>query len=381
MKYPAEFDSIRCYLDEDVTTILPQLIAQPEVSYILASLLGEENTKKLVQKLQTVNTITDFQATVFAVILHALAKKTTAEVCLLGKENIPQQPSLFLTNHRNIICDPALLNMLLFDNGMATTQIAIGNNLLIQPWIEMAVRLNKCFLVKRDGGVREQLLISKNMSEYIRQTLSLKGDSIWMAHREGRAKNSDDRTAPAIIKMLNMSGEGSFVEKLRALSIVPIAINYEFDPADFLKAKEMQQKRDDAAYKKSPMDDMLNMKADIMGYKGRVAFAICPPLQVPDAWNELPRTSQADTAASAIDALIHANYQLFPNNYAAADLLTGTDTYSSYYTLEDKQRFMAYIDGQVQKVDLPNRDDAFLQTKLYEMYANPVFNQQKALAQ
>ncbi len=381
MKYPAEFDSMRSYVDEDVTTILPQLLAQPEMPYMLASLLGEENTQQIIQSLQGVDTIETFQKTALPPLLHALEQKTTAGVCLMGKENIPQKPSVFLTNHRNIICDPAFLNMLWNDNGLTTTQVAIGNNLLVQPWIEKTVRLNKCFLVKRDGGVREQLLISKNMSEYIRYTLQHKGDSIWMAHREGRAKNSDDRTAPAIIKMLNMSGEGSFVEKLRELSIVPVAITYEFDPADFLKAKEMQQKRDDAAYKKSPMDDMLNMKADIMGYKGRVVFAVCQPLEVPEAWNELPRSAQADAAAAAIDAAIHANYQLFPNNYVAADLLKGATTYADRYTIEDKQRYVAYIDGQIQKIDLPNRDEAFLREKLYEMYANPVFNQQKALAQ
>lgn len=380
MKYPAEFNDIRCFDDSEVAVYLPKLLAEPTVQQVLGMLLGPELMQKMQQAAPSLQTVYDFQSTYIIGLLKALMAKTTAGVQLLGAEKLDKSAAhLFMTNHRDIVLDSAFLNAMLFANGFQTTQIGIGNNLLIKPWIEWAVRLNKSFVVRRDGGVREQLLISKQMSAYMRYVLTQVKESIWIAQREGRAKDSNDVTAPAIIKMLNMSGEGTFVEKLRALNITPIAINYEYDPCDYLKAKEYQQKRDDANYKKQPADDLLNMQTGIMSYKGRISFVVSEVLQVPDAWNDVPRAMQADVAAAAIDKLIHANYLLYPNNYVAADLLSGNQEFADKYSEEDKQTFLAYIEKQLQKIDLPNRDDAFLRNKMYQMYANPVYNQQKAL--
>lgn len=380
MKYPAEFNDIRCFDDSEVAVYLPKLLAEPAVQQVLGMLLGPELMQKMQQAAPSLQTVYDFQSTFIIGLLKALMAKTTAGVQLLGAEKLDKSAAyLFMTNHRDIVLDSAFLNAMLFYNGFQTTQIGIGNNLLIKPWIEWAVRLNKSFVVRRDGGVREQLLISKHMSAYMRYVLTQVNESIWIAQREGRAKDSNDITAPAIIKMLNMSGEGTFVEKLRALNIAPIAINYEYDPCDYLKAKEYQQKRDDANYKKQPADDLLNMQTGIMSYKGRISYVVAGPLDVPDAWNDVPRAMQADVAAAAIDKMIHASYQLFPNNYVAADLLSENQDFADKYSEEDKQTFLAYIEKQLQKIDLPNRDDAFLRNKMYQMYANPVYNQQKAL--
>lgn len=379
MKYPAEFNDIRCFDDSEVAVYLPKLLAESTVQQVLGMLLGPELMQKMQQAAPSLQTVYDFQSTYIIGLLKALMAKTTAGVQLLGAEKLDKSAAyLFMTNHRDIVLDSAFLNAMLFANGFQTTQIGIGNNLLIKPWIEWAVRLNKSFVVRRDGGVREQLLISKHMSAYMRYVLTQVNESIWIAQREGRAKDSNDITAPAIIKMLNMSGEGTFVEKLRALKIAPVAINYEYDPCDYLKAKEYQQKRDDANYKKQPADDLLNMQTGIMSYKGRISYVVAGPLEVPDAWNDVPRAMQADVAAAAIDKMIHANYQLFPNNYVAADLLSENQDFADKYTAEDKQTFVAYIEKQLQKIDIPNRDDAFLRNKMYQMYANPVYNQQKA---
>ena len=379
MKYPAEFNDIRCFDDSEVAVYLPKLLAEPTVQQVLGMLLGPELMQKMQQAAPSLQTVYDFQSIYIIGLLKALMAKTTAGVQLLGAEKLDKSAAyLFMTNHRDIVLDSAFLNAMLFANGFQTTQIGIGNNLLIKPWIEWAVRLNKSFVVRRDGGVREQLLISKHMSAYMRYVLTQVNESIWIAQREGRAKDSNDITAPAIIKMLNMSGEGTFVEKLRALNIAPVAINYEYDPCDYLKAKEYQQKRDDANYKKQPADDLLNMQTGIMSYKGRISYVVAGPLEVPDAWNDVPRAMQADVAAAAIDKMIHANYQLFPNNYVAADLLSENQDFADKYTAEDKQTFVAYIEKQLQKIDITNRDDAFLRNKMYQMYANPVYNQQKA---
>lgn len=380
MKYPAEFNDIRCFDDSEVALYLPKILAEPQVQQVLTMLIGAETLQKMLQASTAMQTISDFQRTYIIGLLKALMQKTSAGATLQGAEKLDSSKAyLFMTNHRDIVLDSAFLNAMLFQNGFQTTQIGIGNNLLIKPWIEWAVRLNKSFIVRRDGTIREQLLISKQMSAYMRYVLTQAGESIWIAQREGRAKDSNDVTAPAIIKMLNMSGEGTFVEKLRALNITPVAINYEYDPCDYLKAKEFQQKRDDAQYKKQPQDDLLNMQTGIMGYKGRISFVVAGKLQVPDAWNDVPRAQQADVAAAAIDQLIHTHYQLFPNNYVAADLLHSSNLFAAHYSEQDKEKFLAYIEQQIQKIDLPHRDDAFVRQKMYQMYANPALNQQKAL--
>lgn len=380
MSYPSEFDDIRCYVDSEVNAMLAKVVQDPQVEHILTYLFGAENWQKMKAAVPQVNTVYQFQKGYIITVLQAIIQKSCTDIALVGAENIDKnQAYLHVTNHRDITLDPAFLNYLLHVNGFNTTQIGIGNNLLIMPWIEWAVRLNKAFIVRRDGGVREQLMISKHMSAYMRYVITQVKESIWIAQREGRAKDSNDLTAPAIIKMFNMSGEGSFVEKLRALRIAPIAINYEFDPCDYLKAKEFQQKRDNPSHKKSPQDDMLNMQMGIMGFKGRVRFSMAPQLEVPDAWDEVPRAMQADVAAAAVDQLIHAHYHLFPNNYVAADMVTQSNQFEAHYTPEEKEQFIAYIEKQIQKIDLPNRDDAFVRSKMYEMYANPTLNKQKAL--
>lgn len=380
MNYPGEFDDIRCYTDSEVNAMLAKVVREPQVQQILGFLFGAETAKQMVAQSAQVNSVYQFQHQYIIAVLQAIINKSCTDIALEGCENIEKTRAyLHLTNHRDITLDPALLNYLLHVNGFDTTQIGIGNNLLIMPWIEWAVRLNKSFIVRRDGGVREQLLISKHMSAYMRYVITQIKDSIWIAQREGRAKDSSDHTAPAIIKMLNMSGEGTFVEKLRELHIAPVAINYEFDPCDYLKAKEFQQKRDNPLHKKTPQDDIINMQVGIMGFKGRVRFAIANELEVPESWNDVPRANQADVAAAAIDKLIHANYHLFPNNYVAAYLLTGNEAYAAHFTVQEKQAFEAYIAEQVQKIDLPNRDDEFARQKMLLMYANPLFNKEKAL--
>ena len=184
MKYPAEFNDIRCFDDSEVAVYLPKLLAEPTVQQVLGMLLGPELMQKMQQAAPSLQTVYDFQSTYIIGLLKALMAKTTAGVQLFGAEKLDKSAAyLFMTNHRDIVLDSAFLNAMLFFNGFQTTQIGIGNNLLIKPWIEWAVRLNKSFVVRRDGGVREQLLISKHMSAYMRYVLTQVNESIWIAQR------------------------------------------------------------------------------------------------------------------------------------------------------------------------------------------------------
>ena len=380
MMYPEEFNSIRCYTDVEVPYVISQIVNRPEILKVLSYVLGPDHAEYFLRTLAPINTIDDFQREVIVTILTAIEHKSCSDVVLLGTEKISKEKgALFITNHRDIVLDSALLNMHLYFKGFNTSQIAIGNNLLIQPWIEHAVRLNKSFIVRRDGSIKQQLLISKNLSEYIRYVISERKDSVWLAQREGRAKDSNDVTQPSIIKMLNMSSKATFSESINELNITPIAINYEFDACDFLKAKEFQQKRDNPQFKKSPMDDLMSMQTGLIAPKGRVSYNVCDPIVVPESWNELSKNEQVQALTAEIDKRIHANYILYPNNYVAADILYNTHKFADKYTQKDKEKFEAYVEKQLNKIDIPNPDYPFLRHMIYTMYANPALNQEIAL--
>ena len=279
----------------------------------------------------------------------------------------------FVSNHRDIVLDSAFLDLLLVEAGYPTTvEIGIGDNLLIYPWIRRLVRMNKAFTVRRGLSPKEMLASSKLMSEYIHYAVTQKKENIWIAQREGRAKDSDDRTQESVLKMLAMGGD------LRELNIVPLTISYEYDPCDYLKAQEFQQKRDNPAFKKSRQDDLDNMKTGIFGYKGRVHYHCGTPI---NAWideiKDLPRNEFFAELARRMDVEIHEGYQLFPCNYIALDELRGTTEYSAHYTQKDKTKFDEYLAGQIAKVKLHNRDEKFLRERMLTMYANPAINKLK----
>ena len=211
------------------------------------------------------------------------------------------------------------------------------------------------------------------MSSYIHYAVTQKRENIWIAQREGRAKDSSDHTQDAVLKMLAMGGE------LRELNICPLTISYEFDPCDYLKAQEFQQKRDNPAFKKSRQDDLDNMKTGIFGYKGRVHYHCGTPI---NQWlaelDGLPRNEYFQQLSQRIDQEIHAGYRLYPCNYIALDELEGNQACADHYTQKDKERFGQYLQGQLAKIKIPNKDEAFLRERMLTMYANPLRNYMKA---
>jgi hypothetical protein len=283
---------------------------------------------------------------------------------------------LFLSNHRDIVLDAGLLNILRFDKGFRTTEIAIGDNLLIHPWIDKLVRLNKSFIVRRGLSIKERLIASKHMSEYIHYAISEKKESVWIAQREGRAKNSDDRTQDSLLKMLALYPEDKpFPESLKELNLIPLSISYEYDPCDYLKAKEFQQKRDDPDFKKTQRDDLLNMEIGILGQKGNVVFrfgnCINPGLE---KITEPDKRLQPELAAKIIDREIHRNYEIFPCNYIAYDLFYKETGFKDKYTAQQLDDFRSYLDKQIKKIDLDYIDYDFVWDKMLEMYSNTLKN-------
>ena len=242
--------------------------------------------------------------------------------------------------------------------------------------------MNKAFTVRRGLSPKETLRSSQLMSRYIHHAVTDKKENIWIAQREGRAKDSDDRTQEAVLKMLAMgSEEHQLVDKLRDLNIVPLTISYEYDPCDYLKAQEFQLKRDNPGFKKSRQDDLDNMKTGIFGYKGRVVYRAAAPVNTwIDELKDLPKTEFYAALSARMDQEIHRGYEIYPNNYVAADELEGSNGFASHYTAADKKRFDDYLSAQLGKINLPQKDEAFLRERMLTMYANPLKNYLKVKA-
>ena len=377
MKIPQEFDTIRPWEPEDLPEVFDRLLANDQFKQVLAYLYPQVPFEMIAQKLKACKTNLDFQLAFAYDFVQGILKKaaTGCEMDCAAIDNTRNYT--FISNHRDIVLDSAFLDVMLIDNGFKTTcEIAIGDNLLSLPWVKDLVRVNKAFIVERALSMRQMLMSSKRLSDYMHFAIKEKNENIWIAQREGRAKDSDDRTQKSILQMMAMGGEGSIIERLKQLHLVPLSISYEYDPCDFLKAKEYQQKRDVEGWKKGPMDDLVSMQTGIFGYKGHVHYHAAPCIdEYLDTLDpEMPKQELFNTIAAHIDHEIHSHYHLYPGNYVALDLLENTEAHSSEYTPEDKARFEKYIAGQLAKIELPDKDEAFLKEKILTMYANPVRN-------
>lgn len=389
MAIPAEFDEIRPYDTGEVQQAFNELLADRQFSTMLRGIVPwlPKSLRNAVLKMAFIGVKSplDFQKRFMKPIVRHIIRKHT-DGCTFDDKCLPRDFSLrytFVSNHRDIVLDSALLDVMLVETGYPTTvEIGIGDNLLIYPWIKRLVRMNKAFTVRRGLTPKEMLRSSQIMSRYIHYAVTQKHENIWIAQREGRAKDSDDRTQDSVLKMLAMGGEGKPIDSLREINIVPLTISYEFDPCDYLKAQEFQQKRDNPAFKKSRQDDLDNMKTGIFGYKGRVHYHCAAPINTwIDELGDLPKTEFFAALSKRIDRELHANYRLFPCNYIALDELEETKKYAQHYTEADKKRFEDYLKGQLEKVKIANPDVKFLRERMLTMYANPLRNYLKAKAE
>ena len=378
MRTPEEFDEIRPYDPEELPAVFEELIADPEFRAATEQVLPEVPYEVACNRIRRCRTNLEVQQTLLYPLLHVIVGKCSDGLVLENSQSVDKSvPHTFITNHRDIVMDSAFLSISLLDNGFGNTmEIAIGDNLLIRPWIKKLVRVDKAFIVQRSVSLRQMLASSTRLSRYMHYAIATKHENIWIAQREGRAKDSNDRTQDSILKMMAMGGEGSTIDRLKQLNLVPTALSYEYDPCDYLKAQEFQQKRDIEGFKKSPKDDLVNMQTGIFGYKGRICFRMAGPL---NDWlgtlpADMPKTELFTAVASHIDKEIHRNYKLYAGNYVAADLLRGTQEFAAHYTPDEKARFETYLENRLEKVTLPNPDTAFLRERLLTMYANPVFN-------
>jgi len=373
----SKFDDIAPLYDHEVEQSIKDMLADPGFKHAVGYIIPNVDWDEFSSEMLKYKTKEQFQAEMIYPVVSMLGAKVSTSIRGDKWENIDTSVEhLFLSNHRDIVLDAGLLNILRHTEGLRTTEIAIGDNLLIHPWIDKLVRMNKSFIVRRGLSIKERLNASKHLSEYIHYAINTKKESVWVAQREGRAKNSDDRTQDSLLKMLALYPDDKpFLGSLKELNLIPLSISYEYDPTDYLKAKEFQQKRDNPDFKKTQRDDLLNMEIGILGNKGNVVFrfgkCINPELEkitTPD------KRLQPELTAKIIDKEIHSNYEIFPCNYIAHDLLHNENRFEDKYTPQQTEDFKNYLNAQIKKIDLDYIDHDFVWEKMLEMYSNTLKN-------
>lgn len=368
------FDDIRPYTDKEVREKIRLMLKDPVFDEVLMHMFKFRPKVQMVKlQLRTVRKIRQLQGTFIYDLLRMIINKTSSGLSSSGIEKLDKKkPYLFISNHRDIVLDAALLNYLIFENGMNTTHIAIGNNLLLYNWIEHAVKLNLAFVIKRNLPPRELMEASKKVSHYIRKTITEDNVSVWIAQREGRTKDGFDKTQPSVLKMLNISNTKGFNEGFNELNIVPVSISYEIEPCGLAKMKELIKKQHYSQIKTSK-DDLKSMSMGMFNPKGRMRFSFGKPIEVnfEEAKSKEKQNKMANELAELIDQQIYANYKLWPNNYIAYDLLTQDDRFRHKYTDHEKKKFETMVEQAMIFIDFPITD---ITERFLKIYANPVIN-------
>lgn len=376
---PEEFHDIAPYNDAVFKDKLQHLVKEPGLENAVKYVLPGVDYDDFVKSLLAVDNQNDFQTRLMGAFLLELERKTTDGISVDGLDNVKDGLSYtFISNHRDIVLDASFLNLCFIRSHKPVTQVAIGNNLLIYDWITDLVKLNRSFIVKRDLKMVQALEAAKQLSAYIHYTISNLHESVWIAQREGRAKDSNDLTQESLIKMLSLAGEGNIKENILSVNLCPVSISYEYDPNDYLKAREFLLKRRDPNFKKEKRDDLLSMETGILKSKGRVMF------RIDECINDKLGSFQSDNrleiireACRLIDRSIHLGYEIYQCNYIAYDELNGSNDFSDKYNQEDVEKFNSYINRQLEKVDVADitpEEHSFMRTMMLTMYANPLKN-------
>ena len=366
-----EFNDIRPYNDKEIRPVLRQLLKNRSLISGLRKILlppcpafFESPLDYIVKayfaaKLIPIRTVAQFQRKIIInTMVEQVFKRTTSSFTISGIENLKMEYAyIFISNHRDILIDTAMLNYALSRKGFGTAAVAFGDNLMINGFVSDLIRANKCFIVKRNLPFKQRVLAAHHLSRYI-WFLNQQGESVWIAQGDGRAKDGDDRTSPSLVKMLYLSqrkGGMDFSEYMNQVHIVPVAVSYEKDPCDLLKAKELlnNAKYD---YETKQQDDLISMHRGICGDKGRIHIAFGQPLK--------GNYRSAQEVALAMDQTIHKLYRLWPTNYIAYDEIRSSKEYAAMYSAQERREFLARFKNESEDLRL----------KAFAMYARPVIN-------
>ena len=373
----SEFKTISPYSDEEASIALGKVADHPLVSQFSLKFFPDQSPDFLKGVLKSIKTVDQFQELVMSRFVEWVLEHTVDNFTCEGISNIdPQKRFLALSNHRDIIFDPAIVQLVLFKNNIPLTEIAVGDNLISGPAVEYLLRSNRMITVVRGISARELYISSQMLSKYIRLNITNQRSSIWLAQRQGRTKNGYDLTEQGLLKMLDMSGGDDFQKNFEELNITPITISYEYEPCDILKARELVISRDQK-YVKAEGEDMNSIMVGIMQPKGNVHLQIAEPLTAAEIAQAAAcdKNERYQVIRQAIDNRVVAGYKLWKTNYIAYDIVNESTKYSDKYEAADVENFVAYMEGQLNKVEPElNRED--LRRIFLDIYANPVVSKE-----
>ena len=379
MDQNSEFNDIAPFGDEDAAAALAKVSNHPAVPWVSKYIFPNQPETYLGNILRSIQTVDQFQSLVMSKAIEWVISTTVRNFSYDGLSKLQAIDGKYLamSNHRDIILDPAFTQIILHRNNMPLTQIAVGDNLLTNKSVELLIRSNRMIKVIRGISARELYLSSQLLSKYIRETITSGTASVWIAQKEGRTKNGIDVTEQGLLKMFNMSGSGDFVKDFMELNIVPLSISYEYEPCDILKARELLISRTQK-YVKTENEDLQSILLGIKQYKGNVHLNFGDPLteeEIREA-SYCDKNDRFQLIRHAVDRRIISGYKLWKTNYMAYDIVNGGSKYADNYTPEEKAEFMKYIDGQLKKVE-PTLDQNELKDILLHIYSNPVLSKEE----
>jgi hypothetical protein len=369
-----EFEDIRPYYNEEINPALNRIIAVPEFGKILDFLFPDKNKQQILKELSQIHTALDFQKVFMHPLVNSIVHKTSKGLTTSGFDKLtPGIPYLFVSNHRDIVLDSAMLQVVLLDHGHDTSEITFGSNLMTNQFIIDLGKVNRMFKVSRGGNRMELFRNSQVLSAYIRYTITKKRTSAWIAQRSGRTKDGNDMTETGLLKMFNISGSVNFRESFSELNIVPLAVSYEYEPCCSYKIRELMAAAKGLPYQKQPQEDLMSIISGITQPKGRIHLAACTPLN-----HRLPETDalqnindKINKVASLIDTSVYSNYRLRPTNYIAYDLFRHGKEFSNLYSPVELEAFNAYM---TKELSMFSGDTSMQKELLLKIYANPVIN-------
>lgn len=370
-----DFSDIRPYYDSETREVVNRMIMDPVFMKLVNYLWPTMTFEEVKQKAGKVETALEFQLQFMHAAIRRIVEKSSSGLTSSGFEKLDKNKSyLYIANHRDILLDAAILQILLVENGFETSEITFGSNLKDTGFITDFGRMNRMFTVLREGTSKELYEISRKLSAYIRHTLLDKKVSVWIAQRNGRTKDGMDMTQSGLLKMLNISGRKSFTENFSELNIVPLTISYEYEPCDYLKTQEIYLSNLHTKYTKSPGEDLNSIITGINQFKGRIHLAVGNPIEAREYKYIESFENENDKIKALqgfIDKRIHGDFKLYPVNYIANDVLHGTNLFEAYYSAKEKKDFTEYVEKQISKIE---GEADVLRTIFLKQYAQPTIN-------
>lgn len=374
----SEFEDIRPYSDEEAVEAMQRVSRHPALPTISKYLFPKQSINTLAQMLREIKSVEEFQKVVMIGVINAVLARSSEGFTFSGMSNLNKVDGKFLavSNHRDIVLDPALIQYSLDASGFPMAELCVGSNLLTNKLIEDLLKSNRMIKVIRGISARQMYLNSQTLSKYIRLSITSGKASIWVAQKEGRSKNGIDKTEQGLLKMFDMSGEGSFEENFKKLNIVPMSISYEYEPCDSRKARELLLSRK-APYVKKKNEDLHSILTGIGQQKGHIHLSVGEPLTAEEIAAAAAQNGndRYQNLRGILDRRIRSGYKLWKTNYMGYDLMHGTSEFlGEKYLPEDMEKFKAYTEHKLAKLER-HLDRKELRDIFWHIYGNPVENQ------